>query len=250
DNKLLRRRTLVVVGAIAGIIAVFLFRRNLGAEYYMLHTFGLFPAGPAAAPVTAELWFELFSSRPFIGLVLSNFFDAVNGVLVFLLMLALYLVIKNTGKTLAAVFISVSALSALIYSFTSVSFPLLVLSGHYGSGISPEEQQCLLEAAAAILSKNNPALPVSGFGPLMAVFLLFVSGLLASILMLRTGIWKRWVGIVGLVAHISGLLFFPVVWFASALCFLPMTLSAPFIVVWYAAISVKLLGMVKGEKFE
>ena len=241
DKNALLKMVLCVVGGIAGIMAVFVFRRNLGAEYFMFRAMGLFSSGPAEVPGTPEQWFALFHDRLTTALVLSNFFDAVNSVLVFLIMLPLFFILRKTGKGPAILFLSLSAISVVLYSLTNISFPLLILSDRYFSGVSPEVQRQLVSAGQSLLSLNNPALPGPGTGPNLALFFLFASGVTASVLMLRSDTFKRWVGTVGLLANGLGLCFFPVLWSAPSMSYLPMTLSAPFIILWYMVIAVRLI---------
>ena len=51
DSSRLFRKILYGLGAIAALLAVFVFRRNLGAELALLHSFGFIPV-PEMLPVT------------------------------------------------------------------------------------------------------------------------------------------------------------------------------------------------------
>ena len=74
-------------GGITALLAVFVFRRNLGAELMLLGNFGL-PGIPEAIPKDATGWFSLLHQHPLIGLTLLEVFDLVEYFLVGILFLA------------------------------------------------------------------------------------------------------------------------------------------------------------------
>ena len=76
DQKILLRS-----GAIAALLAVFVFRRNLGAELTLLHSIGLIPV-PETPPVTTADWFTLLQTHPWVGITLLGAFDLVETILV------------------------------------------------------------------------------------------------------------------------------------------------------------------------
>jgi hypothetical protein len=80
-------KALYKLGGVAALFAVFVFRRNLGAELMAFKGFGLF-AVPETVPVRVAEWFALLQSNWLIGLALLNVFDLVEHALVGLIFLA------------------------------------------------------------------------------------------------------------------------------------------------------------------
>ncbi len=97
-------RGLCTAGGNAALVASLGFRRNIGAEYMLLRSLGIFQAGPAAEPVTAAGWFDLFQSNPLVALTLYGVFDLLNYALVALIYLGLYAALRrvNRGAMVAA----------------------------------------------------------------------------------------------------------------------------------------------------
>ena len=62
----------------AALIAVVVFRRNIGAELSPLPAMGVIRCGPATTLSTALAWFALLQEHRFLGLTLLGFFDIVN----------------------------------------------------------------------------------------------------------------------------------------------------------------------------
>ncbi len=74
-------KPVLMAGAIAGIIAIFVFRRNLAAEASMLGYFGYIPKEVLNAPVSAKVVTDLFSN-PLAGFIYFDFFDIINVALI------------------------------------------------------------------------------------------------------------------------------------------------------------------------
>ncbi len=68
-------RYVYIVGGIAALLAVFVFRRNLGAELSLLGMMGMINVPPL--PVDAAGWIGLFQSNRLVGLTYLNFFDII-----------------------------------------------------------------------------------------------------------------------------------------------------------------------------
>jgi hypothetical protein len=234
-------RWLFISSGIAGIIAVFIFRRNLGAEYFLLRMMGLFEGGPTVIPQTPAEWFNLFHNNVLLGLLLSDLFDVVNSFLITLLTLSLYFVHKSINKSLSAFFLMTSMFGTLLYITTNVSLSLLALSNQYFSSNSVDQNNQIISAAYALLSVHNPGSANQSIGAHLSLFFLFVSGISASFGMLQNSVFKKRTGIIGLIANGMGVTYFIFIFIDPSLLFIPLSISAPFIIVWYMIISVKLI---------
>ncbi|HCB50397.1 MAG TPA: hypothetical protein DEP47_12975 [Chloroflexi bacterium] len=89
---------LYYAGGTAALIAVLIFRRNIGAELTQFNGFGLFEV-PEMPPATAAEWFMLLQKDRFVGLALLGLFDLVNYALVGLIFLALYCALRQVHKS-------------------------------------------------------------------------------------------------------------------------------------------------------
>lgn len=88
--------TLYKVAGIAALLAVFVFRRNLGAELTLLA--GLLPGVPKTLPVDAAGWFVLLHQYPLVGLTLLEVFDLVEYALVGLIFLAVCVALWQVNR--------------------------------------------------------------------------------------------------------------------------------------------------------
>jgi len=99
-------RILYLIGGIATLIVVLMFRRFCAAEMMAFNGFGIFTV-PENLPLRAFEWFDLLLENPFVGLVLLNLIDLINYALVGLIFIALYGSLRNENRTamgLAAIF--------------------------------------------------------------------------------------------------------------------------------------------------
>ncbi len=61
-------RALYITGGVAALLAVFVFRRNLGAELALLSNFGIISGVPKTPLTSAIDWFNLLHENRLIGL--------------------------------------------------------------------------------------------------------------------------------------------------------------------------------------
>ena len=71
-------KPLYLTGGIAALLAVFVFRRNLGAELSLLAMLGMVDGVPTTPLTGAGDWFRLFQENRLVGLTFLNFFDLVE----------------------------------------------------------------------------------------------------------------------------------------------------------------------------
>ena len=237
-------RSLYCIGAIAAFIAVLFFRRNLSAEFAAFNGFGLFSV-PEETPFCAWNWFALLQSDPVVGLVLLNFFDVINYLLVGVLFLALYAVLRKTERTLPLVALALAWTGILIFVVSNQALPLLSLSRHYAAASTYTQRAQLIAAGEARLEIDNPGQTIPGVGYLLGLFLVTAAALLFALAMLRSPQFGKAAGWVGLLAAGLQLLYFPLLLLAPNWVTLPFVLSAPFRVVWYVLAALCLLRIPK-----
>ena len=231
--------TLYRIGGIAALVVVIVFRRNVGTELTAFGGFGLFDV-PKTAPVSAEAWFALFQSRPFLGLVLFELFDIVNYLLVGLIFLALYGALHKTNRSIMLITMACGLAGVVVYLASNQAFAMLSLSQRHAAATTEAQRDLFLAAGEALLAIHNAGTMHQGTGIHMGLFLVLLAGLLSSVVMLRGRIFNRATAITGLLANGVGLSYFITLAFAPAICWIPPTLSAPFRIAWYVLIALRL----------
>ena len=237
-------RFLYRVGAIAAFIAVIFFRRNLSAEFTAFNGFGLFEV-PARTPVTAAEWFALLQTDKITGLILLNFFDVVNYLLVGVLFVALYLALRREQPALALTALALAGAGILIFVMSNQALSMLSLGNRYAAAGTDAQRSGLLAAGEARLAIDNPGRVPSGAGTLAALLLVTLAILLFAVSMLRSPQFSKAAGWVGLLAAGLQLLYFPLLLLAPNWVTLPFVLSAPFRVAWYVLAALRMLRLSK-----
>lgn len=228
-------KSLYRIGAVAALIALSIFRRNCGAEYSLLRLAGVLNSGPAMAPASAIDWFELLQENCFVGLIYLDLFDLINYALVGLIFLALYGALRRADRGLMVIATASGLVGVAVYFASNQAFAMLGLSDHYAA--APESQQAaFLAAGEALLAIHS-----QGAGIRVSLFLVLLGGLLISIVMLRSRVFSKTTAWMGILANAIGLGFFIALAFDPALVAIPASISAPFRLIWYFLIALRLL---------
>ena len=233
-------KNLYKIGAVAALLAVFVFRRNLGAELVLLRDFGIIGGIPSTPLRTAIDWFHLFQYNRLIGLTLLNFFDLVEYALVGLMFLALYGALKPTYRSAIVIATTAGLVGIAVYFASNQAFAMLALSQRYAAATTELQRSMYLAAGEALLAINNPDSLYQGTGIYVSYFLVLLAGLIISIVMLRSDVFSRATAIVGILANGIGLCYFITLILAPAIYWIPHPISAPFRVVWYFLIALRL----------
>jgi len=237
---------LYIAGSAAALIAVVFFRRNIGTELVAFRGFGLIDA-PATHPISAIEWFSLLQDNRLLGLTLLNLFDLVNYALVGLIFLALYGALRRTNKSAMIVATTFGLMGIAVYFASNQAFAMLNLSKHYAAAATDAQRAIFLAAGEALLAINNPGIIYQGGGIYISLLLVLLSGLIISIVMLRSPVFGKWAAYAGILANGFGLGYFVALVFAPAIFWLPPTLSAPFRMIWYILIAIGLFRLARSE---
>jgi hypothetical protein len=237
-------RVLYIAGGIAAVIAVLVFRRYFSVEMMQFKGFGLFSVADEW-PVSALDWFALFQENRFVGLVLFDLFDLVNYGLVGLIFLALYRALREVNKSAMVLAITFGFVGIAVYYASNQTFAMLNLSGRFVTATSEVERAMFVAAGEALLEIHNPGKLNPGTGIYLSLFLVLLAGLVISIVMLRSEIFNKATAIAGILANGFGLGFFIALPFIAEYVWLFPTISAPFRMIWYILMAIKLfqLGM-------
>ena len=232
-------KPLFQLSVIAALLTVFVFRRNLGAELMAFHGFGIFSV-PETMPVSATEWFVLLQSNPFVGLALLEVFDLVEYALVGLMFLAVGVVLWQSNRTMMLLSMISGLIGIAVYFASNQAFAMLSLSEHYAMATNDAQRAVFVSAGESLLAIQNPGVLDQGTGIYVSLFLVLLAGLLISLVMWQSDVFSKLTALTGILANGFMLTYYIALVFAPALVVLPFVISAPFRVVWYFLIAVKL----------
>lgn len=241
-------RALYITGGIAALLAVFVFRRNLGAELALLSSFGIIGGVPKMPMTSAIDWFNLLQENRLIGLTLLNFFDLFEYALLGLIFLALYRSLRQTHRSAMLIATVTGLIGITVYFASNQAFAMLALSERYSAATTDPQRSIYLAAGEALLAINNPDTIYQGTGIYVSYFLVLLAGLIISVVMLQSDIFGKATAVTGILANGIGLCYFITLVFTPAIYWIPHPISAPFRVVWYFLIAITLFKLAKAEK--
>jgi hypothetical protein len=242
-------KILYITGSGAALLAVIFFRRNWSAELTVSKGFGIFEI-PEPLPGNALEWFTLLQKDLFVGLSLFNLFDLINFALVGLIFLALYAALKNVNKSLMLMAISAGLVGVAVYLASNQALEMFFLSKQYAAATTEAQRSILLTAGDVLLVTNHPEAPYQATGIHVGLFLVLLAGLLISIVMLQSDLFGKVAAICGILANGLALLGFIALAFGPAIFWIPPTLSAPFRMIWYVLIALKLFKLARANRHD
>jgi len=232
ESSSLHWNDLYRVGAVAAFIAVFIFRRNLGAELSLIDS--------TPPPVSAGDWFALLQENPLLGLAHLEVFDIANYALVAMIFIGLFAALRreNAGAMLLA--LCMGLVGTGVYFASNQSFALWNLNASYAAATTETEQAVFEAAGEALLAIQNPIALYQGAGIYVSLLLVTLAGLGSSIVMLHSSTFPKFAAWMGIVGNTLILFHYPALAFAPEWIFLPHTLGAIPLIVWQFLIGVKL----------
>jgi hypothetical protein len=130
-------------------------------------------------------------------------------------------------------------ISISLFLVSNQALGMLHLNTQYEIATSEVQRALYLSAGEALMVN------IQGMGWHLSLFLIYLSGLILSLAMLHSGVFNKVTAWSGVLANSFGLLLFPTLLLTPSLIWLPPSLSAPFRVIWYILISVKLIQLAK-----
>ncbi|HUI87350.1 MAG TPA: DUF4386 family protein [Anaerolineales bacterium] len=224
------------VGAWSAMIAALIFRRNLDAEWFLFRAMEIVKDGPMAPPSTVLDWFVLLQSNKLLGLTLLKVFDMVNYLLVGFIFFALYAALRKVNKPLVTLAVALTALGIGIYLASNQAFTMLSLSNQYTASTDAQRAMLQMAGQAVLAIHYNDNYP----GVYLSYLFVTVAGLVFSTVMLRCDIFSRPTAYAGILANGFGLGYYVTLAFASAFEFIPISISAVFLLIWYLLVGLRL----------
>jgi hypothetical protein len=247
ENYTKRERAVFQFGWIGILVAVLVFRRNLGVELMQFTGFGLFEV-PDGYPINPVDWFYLLRDNFFVGFALLEGFDLLNYLIVGVMFIGLFKVLKRYQLRLSWIALGTGWVGVVVFWITNKAVPMLWLSQQYFSAASEADGEALIDAGQKILAGVNPGGIRLSAGWHVSLALVLIAGLIFSILMLRCDFFARWTGISGVLANGIGLLLFPAILLGPSISWIPPTFSAPFRIIWYVLIGLKFKQFSKADR--
>lgn len=240
-------KPLYITGGVATLLIVLIFRRNWSAELVISSGFGIFEI-PDPLPNNALEWFKLLQKDPFVGLSLLNLFDLINLALVGLIFVALYTALRNVNKSLMLMAIASGLVGVAVYLASNQAWEMFSLSQQYAATTSDTQHSVLLTAGDVLLATNHPEAPYQATGIHVGLFLVLIAGLLISIVMLQSDIFGKVAAVCGILANALAMLGFIALAFGPTISWIPPTLAAPFRMIWYILIAIRLFKLARANR--
>jgi hypothetical protein len=234
-------------------MAALLFRRNLAAEFVLLRELGVIGFRATAVPDSAVEWFALLDGNCLISLTLFNVFDLVNyallGVMFLALYAALYAALRRASRRVMAMACGLGLAGIVIGFASSRAFAMLSLSQRYAAATGTERAMLVAEGEKLLLV-DNPGTLYHGAGPTLALFLVTLAAVMIAVAMVRSPVFSRTTGFLGLAAEGLQMGYFVVLALAPtpALLAIPPSAAAPFRLVWYLLIGRRLVRLAWGDR--
>ena len=164
------------------------------AAMYLLASAVYIPANLAGPPPGNVLeWFTLFQDHALSGLFFLGLADIAIMLLWGPLSLALYTLLKQANRTWTLIATGFVFVGMAVFLSTNTAFPMLSLSRQYAAAITEAEKSALLAAGRALIAINE--------GNYWGMPLVWLGGLILSVVMLRSTVFGKaaaWVGILGM----------------------------------------------------
>ena len=164
------------------------------AAMYLLASAIYIPASLAGPPPGNVLeWFTLFQENPITGLFFLGLADIAIMLLWGPMSLALYTVLKQADKTWSLIATAFMFVGMAVFLSTNTAFSMLSLSRQYAASITEAERSALLASGRAMIAVSE--------GTYWGMPLVWLAGLILSVVMLRSVVFGKmagWVGILGM----------------------------------------------------
>jgi hypothetical protein len=191
-------------------------------------------------PASAFDWYALLQANPFLGLLLLDLFDIVNYVLVSLIFLALYGALRRANKAAMTVATAFALVGVAVSLASNQAFALLTLSDQHAAASTDVMRTLFLAAGEALLASHKPS------GIHLGLLFVALAGLIASVVMLRSRVFGRATAIFGVVANSLVLAYYVALPLVPSIAFLFPAASAPFRLLWYILIALRLFQLGRG----
>jgi hypothetical protein len=195
-------------------------------------------AGVIASPAPGAVreWFTLLHNHRFAGLVYLGILDLAAIALMSMMFLALYVVLRRDHESSAAIGACLAFLGIAVYLATSTVVPMVSLSDRYAAAATDAQKALFLAAGHAVLAVGGV-----GTGAYMAFLLMGASGLVFSVVMLRTSVFNRVAAYMGILANVATLAYYVASLAVPAMSLFLLWVSGLLFLIWMILVGYRLL---------
>jgi len=126
-----------------------------------------------------------------------------------------------------------------VYFASNQAFNMLSLSRQYSATTSGVEREMLLAAGQAALAIHQNA-SYAGRGIYLSFLCVSAAGLIISVVMLKGIVFGKSTAFFGILANVFGLGYYIAIILAPEFVYIPLSISAIFLLVWYLKIGSRL----------
>jgi hypothetical protein len=142
-------------------------------------------------PSTVSEWFGLFRASPLVGLINMDVLMLVDNALLAVVFVALYVALRSASPSWMTVAVVLALVSITTYLSSNTAFQMLSLSERYAAATTEAERSAALAAGEAMVATwQGSAFNVS-------YVLSALSILITAAVMVRSRVFSRWTGYVG-----------------------------------------------------
>ena len=144
-------------------------------------------------PTTIESWFALFQRNAFLGLLDLDLLLVTSYVVMIPLYLALYVALRRVSQSFMAIALAFNMVGAALILGVNPGAALLTLSDRYATATTDAQRTTVLAAGQALITNW------SGTAFVMGYLLGAIAMLITAVVMLRSGIFSKFIAYTGLV---------------------------------------------------
>jgi len=145
-------------------------------------------------PNSAQSWYELISEKRSIGLLLLSFPTLFGTILYLPTLVSLNNILKKVNVSLSSLAAIIAIVGITLIILSHPGYSLLLLSNQYAVAEIEAQKTSLIIAGDTIIINSSSWRMIGGFLA-EGAFLVF------SILMLKSKIFSKWLGILGIIGH-------------------------------------------------
>jgi hypothetical protein len=232
------RNELEVLALVGGILALLEVAGTLFDVVYG----SLSGADLTALPRTAVERFLEMRASPLLGLYHLDFLNLLLTLLTVPVYVALFAVLREQELGMALLALVLFAFGAAVFASTNAALPMLQLAEKSAAAVDPGLRERLAAAGEALLARGEHG----SLGVLPGSLLLCLGNLLVSVAMVRGVVFRKWIGVIGVVGAGLLVIYLLLVALVPAVETMAVAVAAPgglLNLVWTLAVGVQLLRM-------
>jgi hypothetical protein len=207
----------------------------LGMVAIIVLQLAVFIVSPPPSTVTG--WFTLFQKSKLLGLLSFECLFLLYGALSIPMSLALYVVLRRTSQSFTAIYLALSLVGVVALFVARPAFDMLRLSDQYAAAGTDTQRAALLAAGEALLAIFH------GTAFLVSYVFGSLSGLIISVVMLRSNIFSKLTAYVRIISSVLDFgIFVPIVGIFIS------SFSAVLLLIWNILIARRLLQLGQGAQ--